>query len=286
MSESSSVSWYRYFILVISISLLALISVWFINFMWRLSSDNYQGGHAQSGVRAWNSLDIRTKCYEKELSDNHEHQAIPYFHSEISGSIGKRFYEQAEVFPFLSSLQSNRGNIIQEVSELKDWATWPEQDLIPPGNDWKIVPFLGFGTWVTPFCDACPVLNRELRKIKGLRSALLSRLGPDTTLTAHQGWASLANDVLRVHYGIDVPDKCRVFVEGHSRKLKNNEFCVFDDSKMHWAANLSSNDRTVLILDIERPAGVPRGVSEIGETPELLRIVDHYKRLAEQNSKI
>jgi hypothetical protein len=191
----------------------------------------------------------------------------------------QRFYDQKTVYPALSLIHTNRATIIREINKLNSWSHWPEQQLIKPGGEWKIIPFYGFDTWVTPFCNMCPVLHSELKKITGLRTAILSRMSPGTVLRAHQGWASLSNRVLRIHYGIDVPRDCQVFVEGEGRTQHNGQFCVFDDSKQHWASNLSSVDRTVLILDIDRPPQVPMGVSAAAETPELFRIVEYYKKL-------
>ena len=38
-----------------------------------------------------------------------------------------------------------------------------------------------------------------------MRTALFSRLEPNTTLGAHTGWADLANHVLRLHIPLVVP---------------------------------------------------------------------------------
>ncbi|NDE62243.1 MAG: aspartyl/asparaginyl beta-hydroxylase domain-containing protein [Cyclobacteriaceae bacterium] len=58
---------------------------------------------------------------------------------------------------------------------------------------------------------------------------------------------------LRTHLGIHVPENCGIWVEGEKKKLNNNKFITFDDSKFHSAYNQSNEDRIVLIFDIPIP---------------------------------
>ena len=51
--------------------------------------------------------------------------------------------------------------------------------------------------------------------------------------------------------------------------MKENKIIVFDDSKMHYAENNGDSDRIILILDIERPDFVKKGISDIENTNEL-----------------
>ena len=129
------------------------------------------------------------------------------------------------------------------------------------------------GKWVDKNMEHCPFLAEFLKNIKGLRTALLSKLGPNTILEKHRGWGDLSNDVLRVHYGIKVPDNCWVGVENEREKHENNKIIVFDDSKVHWAENNSDEERIVLILDIERPWYVKKGDAPDGYTDELDKFI-------------
>ncbi len=73
---------------------------------------------------------------------------------------------------------------------------WPEKNLYGGDDkmDWKVLPFVHTfpgndptrTTWIDAHCKDCPVISSILRKIPGLRIALLSRLGPNTVLSAHQ----------------------------------------------------------------------------------------------------
>ena len=41
-------------------------------------------------------------------------------------------------------------------------------------------------TWVEPTLEQCPKIGALLKSLPGIRTALLSRLGPNTTLGVHQ----------------------------------------------------------------------------------------------------
>ena len=53
---------------------------------------------------------------------------------------------------------------------------------------------------------------------------------------------------------------------------------TFDDSKTHYSENMSDKNRVVLIIDIERPSNIKTGTSEVGDSKELLNIIDYYKK--------
>ena len=98
------------------------------------------------------------------------------------------------------------------------WHDWPEYHGREGGrNDWTVVPFVhtfpasdpAATTWIAPTCARCPATAAALRALgPRLRTALFSRLGPRTRLSAHTGWEDLANHVLRCHLGLTVP-ACR-----------------------------------------------------------------------------
>ena len=52
-----------------------------------------------------------------------------------------------------------------------------------------------------------------------------------------------------------MPKNCNLVVEdnnGKSKKYhKNNEWIIFDDSKMHYAVNESNEERIILIIDFK-----------------------------------
>lgn len=207
----------------------------------------------------------------------------------------KLFYSINEIEPKLNSINKIKKQILEETIQVYNnnnnlctgWAEWPEKELYPKSNTdgWKIFPFFAFGVWVHSNCELCPAITKFIKSIPGLKLATLSRLGGGTKLEEHEGWSSHSNYVIRCHYGLIVPDnQCYIHVRdnitGKSEKEyhKNFEWVVFDDSKTHYAHNQSNEDRIVLILDIARPVDIEVGKSHIGDSKELIDIIEYFKQ--------
>lgn len=160
----------------------------------------------------------------------------------------------------------------------------------PPARvQWKVFPFVhtfpsndpSKTTWIRPNCDQCPHTERVLRAIPGARTALYSRMGPATTLTYHQGWADLANHVIRCHVPLLLPSAgtSGVAVEGEERLHAERELLLFDDSRMHMGFNRDpERARCVLIVDVARPAHLPRGRATGATTAALQAYIDYFRR--------
>lgn len=188
----------------------------------------------------------------------------------------KRFYN-LETFPILNIFNVEE---IKEELQNSEWYDWPEYNLWnKKGDDWKICPLFGFNAWRND--NKFPKLIGKLKTIPGLRTATFSRLGPGTTLKAHYGWASLSNFVLRCQLGIEIPTdgKSGVIVEKEIQNVEQDQWVIFDDSKLHSGFNHGSTDRVVLILDIERPKGVPLGQSKSKDPKDILQFIDAMKKL-------
>ena len=160
-----------------------------------------------------------------------------------------------------------------EINKLTNetWLDWVEKNLYKTNTnngDWKIIPFYGFNIWIDDNCNKCPELTKFLKSIPNLKTASLSKLGPNTILTEHQGYASHSNFILRCHFGLDIPDNCFISVGDYEKdklkiseniirevkKYKQGKWIIFDDSKFHYTSNNNKNkNRIVLLIDIERP---------------------------------
>lgn len=198
-----------------------------------------------------------------------------YFMKKYFGT-NAGFYDTYDLYPSLKELSAvhapeNFYSIQEELSQA-DWFNWPEKNLWnQPGDDWKVCALYGFGRWHPKNVDKFPKTVELLKQIPGLRTAIFSRLGPNTRLQPHHGWASLANEVLRSHMGIVVPKDGRsgVEVEGEFKQVKHGDWFTFDDSKEHIGVNETKEDRIVLLIDINRPWWVRWGRSTVGNTQEL-----------------
>lgn len=154
--------------------------------------------------------------------------------------------------------------------------------------DWKVFPFLhtfpsydpSKSTWVPKTCAGCPRTVEILKSIPGIRTALFSRMGGNTKISGHTGWAELANHVLRCHFTLTMPDypvnSCGLWVAGEERYHRKGEILVFDDSKVHKAFNISDETRLVLLIDIERPQWLPLGKAKGGNSKELEELINAF----------
>lgn len=190
------------------------------------------------------------------------------------------FYKVNDIQPKLNNIYPLRKKIISEVNNIQIWVSWPEKNLYEtPTKTWNIFPFYAFGLWINKNCEKCPTIYNFLKSIPNLKLATLSRLSAGMKLKPHYGWGNHSNYVLRCHYGIKVPKNCYVVCDNKKKYHKNNEWIIFDDSKSHYACNESDQDRIVLIIDIERPKWIKKGESKVGDTKELLEIIEYYKSL-------
>lgn len=214
--------------------------------------------------------------------------------SSFSRSEPSGFYDALALFPFLAHLPSLAPSFLAELEGVPAgaWHDWPESSLyMRDGSEsWKVVPFCytfpsntGEVKWVASSCAVLPRLTAALRAIPGLRIALLSRLGPGTVLSPHQGWMEISNHVLRCHLALRVPAPgCSgVVVEGAggagTRAHVETELLCFDDSLTHFAFNKHlEEDRVVLIFDILRPEGVAPGTAKEGATAELESFMAYF----------
>ena len=209
------------------------------------------------------------------------------------------FFEPLSLFPFLSSLPALAPALLEELRAAppEKWHAWPETTLYmaagadggsgagAPQPAWTVIPFCytfpsdtGDTKWVPSSCAVLPRAAAALRALPGLKTALLSRLGPGTRLAPHQGWKEISNHVLRCHLALRIPQPgaSGVTVEGSTRLHEEGALLCFDDSLTHSAFNEGAEDRVVLIFDIARPAGVPEGTAQDGATAELESFMAYF----------
>lgn len=194
-----------------------------------------------------------------------------------------RFYD-SNIFPALECIEESYDVILKEFDENHKnlEVQWPEKNLYNESKSelWNIIPMYGFGIWNERLGSCFPETMSRIKKIPGLKTAIFSRLGPNTQLKKHQGWQTLSNKVLRCQMGIKIPKNARsgIEVEDVFKQVEIGKFVVFDDSKMHVGVNKSHDeDRVVLILDIKRPWWVQNGKSKVKETAEVHKLIADVK---------
>lgn len=203
--------------------------------------------------------------------------------------LDKKFYEHYEISPDINKIyEYDINKIKEEALNLAEWISWPEKNLYDTSVNkyatWKVIPFFGFGIWVDFTCCKCPTITKYLKSIKGLKLATLSKLSPHMKLIPHRGWANHSNYVIRCHFGIVVPDNCYISVQNDENDIeeikfhKENEWIIFDDSKIHYAENKSDYERIVLIIDIQRPSHIKTGTSTVKDSKELIDFIENFKK--------
>lgn len=192
------------------------------------------------------------------------------------------YYCTLSTFPFLEPLKAYKDVILSELKKADAstnsnflWHAWPEEHLQTQGIDeqkWTVIPFCytipadtGSTVWLSGITPFFPQTIALLKCIPGLKTALISKLGPNTTLVPHSGWPDVSNHVLRVHFCLQLlePGSTGLVVADTVQYHQEGEFITFDDSLVHHAFNTSNyHDRIVLILDIARPRAAPQGMAE------------------------
>lgn len=122
------------------------------------------------------------------------------------------------------------------------------------------------------------------KKYTKFKISNIIKMDPYITLTPHKGWGNHSNNVIKCYFGIIVPkNKCFISVKDDDDTkeisyLEENKLTIFDDSKTHYSLNLSNKVRIVLIINIERPNNIEKGKSEIGDTKELIQLINYLKQ--------
>jgi ornithine lipid ester-linked acyl 2-hydroxylase len=208
-----------------------------------------------------------------------------YYCYQKGKKIDQLFYDP-DIYPELNKIHNQYEEIVNEVKNIlkdpKNWEKWPEKHLYANNGQWQIFPLYAFDIWVEDNCKKVPVLTNFIRSIPNIKLATLSRLSPGMKLVPHEGWGKHSNYVLRAHYGIIVPEnKCYIQVSRNNnieqQYHENNKWIIFDDSKTHMAENKSNEERIVLIVDLERPSNIKTGTSTVGDTKELMEIINYFK---------
>jgi beta-hydroxylase len=183
-------------------------------------------------------------------------------------------YFDIKVYPQLDIVTKNFKIILQELQELKHkdpklWHEWIAGQL-------QVFPFYFFGKWASKGKQLCPKTSDLLNNIPGLKTAAFSLLKPQQQIQPHKGWGDLANNILRCHFGLQVPENCGCVCDNWVIPHKNGEWLVFDDSKMHSSFNFSNEHRIILIVDMDRPKHIPKGTSTVAYKEEVLKFIKSF----------
>jgi aspartyl/asparaginyl beta-hydroxylase (cupin superfamily) len=257
---------------------------------------------------AWNKTDFARYVLLVDVKRNP-------FRTETMSLRASNLEDSNKFFDWRSTFGNELSNVVQNVNVIKE--EWfrimgspetidsPETTYDIGSESWKNFWLLhsfpanvpSLTTWIDTNCNMVPKTFELIKNINGIRDAFFSHLGPGVVLDEHYGYADQSNYVLRCHIPLVLPAEpsssssssssfnydnlCYVEVEGERRYHRMNDAIVFDDSKLHSAGNLSSNGRTVLIIDIDRPKNVSIGTSTSSISRTMLshwssKVYPHY----------
>ena len=88
-----------------------------------------------------------------------------------------------------------------------------------------------------------------LKSYKEVITVSIARFPSNRIIPIHKG----NRELVRIHYGIDVPDGDITFtVKGEEKKWENGKAFAFNDFYEHGGWNNTNSDRIILIVDLDR----------------------------------
>lgn len=109
-------------------------------------------------------------------------------------------------------------------------------------------------------------LFTEITKSDDIKSVFFLKLGCNSNLAKHKGYAEMTNDTLRFIYCFNSfcysEDECGIWVNGEAKKMFKDYYYFFDASKEHSIYNNTFDEVMFLIIDFDRPKEIPKGYSD------------------------
>lgn len=191
----------------------------------------------------------------------------------------RRFYNQKiiknDLLKFGKEIEKYQNEIKSIENNNLYWIAWKNyQNLVfdPKNMKWRIIPICACMPsnnpenmiWITNCEKFIPKIYNFVKSLKGVRNAIISRMGTNTKLHMHRGWACVSNHILRSHLPIIIEEeKSGLIVFGKKQYHDVKKYIIFDDSMVHSGFNESKKDRYVLIIDFERPKDADKGISRV-----------------------
>jgi aspartyl/asparaginyl beta-hydroxylase (cupin superfamily) len=175
-------------------------------------------------------------------------------HMQRYPGLSERPWYDTSGFAFARELEAHADEIRHEFHLLNHSAFHREAEGIDRVGSWDVLMLYDAGRRHDEICRRCPVTTRIV-ETNGAGNSLIglayfSRLAPKTRIAPHR---AATNMRLRCHLAIEVPDKCGIMVGSITRTWTPGKCLIFDDSLIHSAWNDSSEQRTVLVADLEHP---------------------------------
>jgi len=192
-------------------------------------------------------------------------------------------------FAFINDLKKNRETILREYEKIKlakfnEISPETAPDKYFKNSNWNVFILFSYGKIFDTNIKQCPVTYSILKKYSYLKTAMFSLLPPKSKMEPHRG---PYKGVIRCLFKLKLEDReGDVGLQILDKKFnwKNNDVIIFDDTLTHSAWNLSTGDRVVLFLDIERPLPFPVNILNkfviflINKNKRIKQIYQYYKK--------
>lgn len=133
----------------------------------------------------------------------------------------------------------------------------PDQQRISKDGSWRTFFLFGFGERLPKNCAKAPATAELLEQVPGLQTAWFSILAPGYHIPAHRG---VTKGILTCHLGLIIPEKrekCRLRVEDQTLVWQKGKTLMFCDGYDHEVWNDTDEERTVLLIQFDRPMRWP-----------------------------
>ena len=133
----------------------------------------------------------------------------------------------------------------------------PDQKRISKGGNWRTFFLFGFGVQLAKNCAQAPETTKLLEQIPGIQTAWFSILAPGYHIPAHRG---VTKGILTCHLGLIIPkdaEKCLIRVEEERLVWREGKTLVFCDGYDHEVWNDTDEERTILLIQFDRPMRWP-----------------------------
>jgi beta-hydroxylase len=129
----------------------------------------------------------------------------------------------------------------------------PDQKRISKDGNWRTFFLFGFGERLAKNCAQAPETTKLLEQIPGIQTAWFSILARGYHIPAHRG---VTKGILTCHLGLIIPkdaERCRIRVEDDILVWQPGKTLVFCDGYDHEVWNDTDEERTVLLIQFDRP---------------------------------
>jgi len=133
----------------------------------------------------------------------------------------------------------------------------PDQKRISKDGNWRTFFLFGFGERLSKNCAQAPETAKLLERIPGIQTAWFSILAPGYHIPAHRG---VTKGILTCHLGLIIPkdaESCLIRVENDRLVWHEGKTLVFCDGYDHEVWNDTDEERTILLIQFDRPMRWP-----------------------------